>query len=70
MIWTVGNRNIASRQVPTDIILKEFLESLHGKIVATLTRRIHHKRMPDRNASSATMREEKILLARIGVRHP
>jgi hypothetical protein len=66
MIWTVGNRNIAGQQVPTDLVLGELVEGLHCKVVTTLTRRIHHKRMPDRNASSATMREEKILLVRKG----
>jgi hypothetical protein len=66
MIWTVGNRNIAGQQVPTDLVLSELLEGLNCKVVTTLTRRIHHKRMPDRNASSATMREEKILLVRKG----
>lgn len=64
MIWTVGNRNIAGQQVPTDLVLGELVEGLKCKVVTTLTRRIHHKRMPDRNASSATMREEKILLIR------
>ncbi|MCG2596712.1 MULTISPECIES: hypothetical protein [Burkholderiales] len=64
MIWTVGNRNIAGQQVPTDLVLSELVEGLRCNVVTTLTRRIHHKRMPDRNASSATMREEKILLVR------
>lgn len=64
MIWTVGNRNIAGKQVPTDLVLGELVEGLNCRVVTTLTRRIHHKRMPDRNASSATMREEKILLVR------
>ena len=66
MIWTVGNRNIAGQQVPTDLVLGELVEGLKCKVVTTLTRRIHHKRMPDRNASSATMREERILLVRKG----
>jgi hypothetical protein len=64
MIWTVGNRNIAGQQVPTDVVLGELIEGLKCKVVTTLTRQIHHKRMPDRNASSATMREERILLVR------
>jgi hypothetical protein len=64
MIWTVGNRSIAGQQVPTDLVLGELLEGLNCKVIATLARRIHHKRMPDRNASSATMREEKILVVR------
>jgi len=64
MIWTVGNRTIAGQQVPTDRILGELVEGLDCKVVTTLTRSIHHKRMPNRNASSATMREEKILLIR------
>ncbi|MFC2966656.1 hypothetical protein [Acidimangrovimonas pyrenivorans] len=66
MIWTVGNRSIAGQQVPTDLVLGELLEGLNCKVITTLTRRIHHKRMPDRNASSATMREEKILVVRKG----
>ncbi|WP_157080328.1 TRM11 family methyltransferase [Sphingobium cloacae] len=64
MIWTVGNRNIAGKQVPTDTVLSELMEHAKCSTVTMLTRRIHHKRMPDRNASSATMREEKILLLR------
>lgn len=64
MIWTVGNRNIAGKQVPTDLVLGELFEGLNCKVVTVLARRIHHKRMPDRNASSATMREEKILMIR------
>jgi hypothetical protein len=64
MVWTVGNRNIAGKQVPTDLVLSDLIEGLNCKVVTTLARRIHHKRMPDRNASSATMREEKILLVR------
>lgn len=64
MVWTVGNRSLAGKQVPTDKVLGELLAANNCKVVTTLTRRIHHKRMPDRNASSATMREEKILLAR------
>jgi tRNA G10 N-methylase Trm11 len=64
MVWTVGNRNIGGRQVPTDMILQELLEQQGCSVLKTLTRTIHHKRMPDRNASSATMREERILLVR------
>jgi len=64
MVWTVGNRNIGGSQVPTDRILTELLEDQGCTVLTTLTRKIHHKRMPDRNASSATMREERILLVR------
>lgn len=64
MVWTVGNRNIGGSQVPTDRVLTELLEDQGCMVLKTLTRTIHHKRMPDRNATSATMREEKILLAR------
>lgn len=64
MVWTVGNRNIGGMQVPTDLILQELLEQRRCSLLTTLTRIIHHKRMPDRNASSATMREERILLVR------
>lgn len=64
MVWTVGNRNIGNKQVPTHIVLEELLAERGCTVLKVLTRRIHHKRMPDRNANSATMREEKILLAR------
>jgi hypothetical protein len=64
MIWTVGNRSIAGLQVPTDAILTELFDALGCSVVTTLGRQIHHKRMPARNASSATMREERILLVR------
>lgn len=64
MVWTVGNRNIGGSQVPTDRILTELLEDQGCTVLKTLTRKIHHKRMPDRNATSATMREERILLVR------
>ncbi|MBB6413713.1 hypothetical protein [Mesorhizobium sangaii] len=64
MVWTVGNRNIGGKQVPTDIVLQELLEEQGCLVLKILTRTIHHKRMPDRNASSATMREERILLVR------
>lgn len=64
MVWTVGNRNIGNRQVPTHAVLEELLDNEGCVVLKVLTRTIHHKRMPDRNASSATMREEKILVAR------
>lgn len=64
MIWTVGNRNIGGKQVPTDRVLTELLDARQCRVLKILTRKIHHKRMPDRNASSSTMREEKILLVR------
>jgi hypothetical protein len=64
MVWTIGNRNMAGKQVPTDLVLGELLHERKCSVLTTLRRTIHHKRMPDRNASSATMREEKILLVR------
>jgi len=64
MVWTVGNRNIGGREVPTDLILSELLAQQSCSVLKTLTRTIHHKRMPDRNKSSATMRKEQILLVR------
>ena len=64
MVWTVGNRSIGGRQVPTDLILSEMLSTHVCTVLKTLTRKIHHKRMPGRNASSPTMREERILLVR------
>lgn len=64
MIWTVGNRSIGGKQVPTNAILTELMSTFGCQTVVTLKRHIHHKRMPNRNASSETMREEKILLIR------
>jgi hypothetical protein len=64
MVWTVGNRNIGGQEVPTDLILSELLAQQSCTVLKALTRTIHHKRMPDRNKSSVTMRKEQILLVR------
>lgn len=64
MVWTVGNRSLAGNLVPTDEILGELLEARGCAILTCLSRQIHHKRMPSRNDSTSTMREEKIVVAR------
>ncbi|QJE72355.1 hypothetical protein HHL28_03905 [Aerophototrophica crusticola] len=66
LIWTVGNRNISGCAIPTDKIITELLEARGCTYVAELTRVIRHKRMPNRNASSETMKREHILVLRHG----
>ncbi len=64
LVWTVGNRRVAGRMVPTDAILRELLES-HGAVhITRIDRRIPSKRMASRNGTSATMRAEHTLVCR------
>jgi hypothetical protein len=64
MIWVLGNRRVAGKQVPLDRILVELLESLGAVPVATLKRRIHSKRMALKNNIAKTMSAETILVMR------
>jgi hypothetical protein len=64
MIWTVGNRRVGGRTVPTDVILSEILQGRGARPVATIERRIPNKRMATRNNIAATMRGESTLVFR------
>jgi len=66
MAWTVGNRRVGRRQVPTDSILTELLELRGCTVVTTLQRVIPdcRKRMASRNSVVSTMSAEKVLVLR------
>ena len=64
MIWTVGNRRVGGRPVPTDAILRELLAAKGVHMVKRIERKIPHKRMATRNSIAKTMRGETILVFR------
>ncbi|MCP4216614.1 MAG: site-specific DNA-methyltransferase [bacterium] len=64
MVWTVGNRSVGGRIVPTDDILTELLSARGAKHVAGFQRYIPSKRMAVRNNIAQTMRAETILVMR------
>ena len=64
MIWTIGNRRVGGKPVPTDIILNELLEALGVLPVTRIDRKIPSKRMATRNSFAKTMRSEAILVCR------
>lgn len=64
MVWTVGNRRVGEREVPTDRILCELLSHYGVRRVLSLKRPIVSKRMATKNAMVSTMRSESILVLR------
>ena len=64
MVWVLGNRRVADKQVPLDRILTELLEAHGATQVAALKRRIHSKRMALKNSVAKTMSAETILVMR------
>lgn len=64
MVWTVGNRRVGRKPVPTDAILVELLAAKGGRLVTSIERKIPSKRMATRNAIATTMRGETILVFR------
>jgi hypothetical protein len=70
----VGNRRVQGVELPTDIIMAEFFESLGYKHEVTYVREIGNKRMPYKNSPSnvagekdVTMRYEYLVkLKRVG----
>lgn len=63
-IWTIGNRTVGGIEIPNNIILKEFISSLNGILVAQIEREIINKRMARWNNSSTLMNTEDILIFR------
>jgi len=65
-IWTLGDRTVGGLRVPLSEICREFHEGLGLRHVATVKRNIPCKRAPLRNAISATMGSETLLVMRNG----
>ena len=66
MIWTIGNRRVGGRPVPTDKILGELLAAKGACLITRIERKIPNKRMATRNSITKTMRREAILVYRKG----
>lgn len=64
MVWTVGNRRVANRLVPTDQILRELLNAAGAVFIHDFQRKIPTKRMAVKNSVAATMRSETIIVMR------
>ncbi len=64
MAWTVGNRRVGGVEVPLADILSDFLCERSAILVGRCTRTLPSKRMALRNATSATMRHEHLLIFR------
>ena len=64
MIWTIGNRRVGGKPIPTDIILQELLVAIGVLPVTRVERKIPTKRMATRNSIAKTMRSEAILVFR------
>jgi len=67
--FVVGNRKVKGVELPTDLIVSEFFESLGLKTEKILVRRIGNKRMPSKNSpsnvkgqKSSTMVAESIVI--------
>jgi hypothetical protein len=61
-IWTLGNRSVSSVEVPFDRVLPELSE--RQKVVVRARRQLPRKRQAARNATTATMTTETVLLNR------
>ncbi len=64
MIWTVGNRRVANRPIPTDRILRELLVANGAVLIHEFQREIPTKRMAVKNSVACTMRGETIIVMR------
>ena len=64
LVWTIGNRRVSDKEIPTDLITIELMKNQGAKFVLGITRDIYSKKMPSRNSISQTMKDEKILIFR------
>lgn len=62
LIWTIGNRHVAKKEVPNDKILIDLMENCHVSLIYEAERVISNKIMPSRNKTTKTMTKEKILI--------
>ncbi|HBG28357.1 MAG: hypothetical protein A2Y10_08745 [Planctomycetes bacterium GWF2_41_51] len=64
MIWILGNRRIANKNIPLDTILSELLTEKGAKLIANLKRKILNKRSANKNNTTSTIGSESILVFR------
>ena len=64
MAWTLGNRKVGKKRVPTDRILTELLEAHNVNYLCKLERKIPSKRMALKNSVAETISKETIVIMR------
>ena len=64
MVFTLGNRRVANKIIPMNVIMRELLEAHGALFITEIYRDIPTKRMAAKNRSSATMTEESLLIMR------
>jgi hypothetical protein len=67
LCWTVAGRRVGGIEVPFDKILKELFAFRNVTYITVIERSIHHKRMPSKNRTAATMKREQILIFRMPI---
>lgn len=61
-VWTIGNRRVAKREIPNDLILIDLMENRNIKLFYTAERQIFNKKQPNKNNFSKTMDKEHVLI--------
>jgi hypothetical protein len=64
LVFTLGNRRVANRNIPLDAIVAELFHQYGVKQVLSIGRRIPSKRMATRNSTASTIRKEQIAIFR------
>ena len=61
-VWTIGNRRVAKREIPNDIILVDLMKKNGINLYYTAERKILNKKQPRKNNFSKTMDKERVLI--------
>ncbi len=61
-VWTIGNRRVAKREIPNDIILVDLMKKNGINLYYTAERKILNKKQPRKNNFSKTMEKERVLI--------
>lgn len=64
LVFTLGNRRVANRNIPLDAIVAELFLQYGVKQVLSIGRKIPSKRMATRNSIASTIRKEQIAIFR------
>lgn len=64
LVFTLGNRRVANRNIPLDAIVTELFEQYGVRRVVSIGRKIPSKRMASRNSTAKTISREQIVIFR------
>lgn len=64
LVFTLGNRRVANKNIPLDAIVAELFQQYGVKQVLSIGRKIPSKRMATRNSVASTIRREQIAIFR------